>query len=123
MRKCGLWMVVLVLVASIGGCGFLDWMAGVNPDGTDKPGDAPAGFVGTVVNTVIPGAGAVIGVLTTAWAALRGRQWKKAFETTAQVIEAVPEAGKAVADLKAELAAAHAAAGVGGIVQKVVSKL
>jgi hypothetical protein len=122
VRKCGLWMVVLVLVASIGGCGFLDWMAGVNPDGTQKPGDSPAGLVGTVVNYAIPGGGAVIGLLTTAWAALRGRKWKTAFETTAKVIEAVPEAGKALVDLKAELAAAHSAAGVGGLVQKVVEK-
>ena len=117
-----MWMVVLVLVASIGGCGFIDWMAGVDSEGNKLPGDAPAGLIGTVVNYAIPGGGAVIGLLTTAWAALRGKKWKTAFETTAKVIEAVPEAGKALADLKAELAVAHSAAGVGGLVQKVVEK-
>ena len=116
-------VVVLVLATSIAGCGFLDWMAGVDENGNPIPGNAPAGLIGTAVNYAIPGGGAVIGLLTTVWAALRGRKWKTAFETTAKVIEAIPEAGKAVADLKAELAVAHSAAGVGGIVQKVVEKL
>jgi hypothetical protein len=124
MRKCGLWVVVLmVLLASLNGCFIMDWIAGVDENGNDKPGDSPGGLIGTVVNYAIPGGGAVIGLLTTAWAALRGRKWRTAFETTAKVIEAIPEAGKAVADLKAELAVAHSAAGVRGIVQKVVEKL
>jgi hypothetical protein len=123
VKKYLMWAIILSVLSLMSGCTFLDWLAGVNPDGTQKPGDPPAGLVGTVVNYAIPGGGAVIGLLTTAWAALRGRKWKAAFETTAKVIEAIPAAGKAVADLKAELAVAHSAAGVGGLVQKVVEKL
>lgn len=115
--------LVAILALGLGGCAALDWMAGVNPDGTRKDGASPAGVVGAVVNYAIPGGGAVLGGLTTLWAALRARAWKTAFAATAGVIEAGAEAGKSVQAIKAELGVAHSAAGVGGIVKTVIDKL
>lgn len=104
------------------GCAFFESLFGVNPDGTVQPGGGPMGAVSTLVNYWIPGATAVAGGITTLIAAVKARNWKKAFTTTAEVVEAGAAAGKAVADIKPELMAAHAVAGVGKIVEKALDE-
>ena len=116
-------VTIACLSVMLAGCGWIYKGFGVNDDGTVQPGGGVVGTASSIVNYFIPGATAVAGAVTTLLAALRGRKWKEAFRATAEVIETGAEAGKAVADIKGELKVAHSAAGVSGIVDKVVQKI
>jgi DNA-binding transcriptional LysR family regulator len=107
----------------MGGCAFLDWVAGVDSEGqASDPGSAPIAQAAPLADKVLPGAGGVLVALAGLWAAIRARAWKRAAISTFDAIEAAAEAGKGVAALKKELAAAHAQAGVLGLVKKVVER-
>lgn len=115
-------LFVCSLFLSLTGCAFLDSAFGVNPDGTVRPEGGILGTVGSLVNFWIPGATAAVGAGTTLYAALRSRNWKKAFVATADVIEKGAAAGKSVLEAKAELDVAHSQAGVKGLVEKALDK-
>lgn len=118
----GILVAVSLLALVAGGCSLLDSFFGVGPNGEQMEGGGPSGVVGAITNNFIPGSMAVITGLGGLWAAIRGRSWRKATEATFDVIEAGAKAGKSVKDLKAELKVAHSAAGVAGVVKKVVDK-
>ena len=111
------------ICAMLAGCGWIYKGFGVNDDGTVAPGGGVVGTAASIVNYFIPGTVAIVGAATTLLAALKAKNWKKAFSSTAEVIEAGAAAGKAVTDIKAELKVAHSQAGVSGIVDKVVQKI
>ena len=126
-RGFGWWSWVVfcfgaITLGVLSGCGVLDGFFGVNPDGT-RSGEGAAGVVGPILGTWIPGASAALAGLGGIWAAIRGRNWKKAATATFETIEAGAVAGKQVMELKKDLAAAHQNAGVYGMVQKVVGKM
>lgn len=121
MKRLLVFLAVLAL-GFVGGCSLLDAGFGVNPDGTVRPGGGVLGTVATLVNYWIPGVTALVGGAGTVYAALRAKNWKKAFTATAEVIEAGAEAGKSVQAIKAELGVAHDAAGVSGLVEKALDK-
>ena len=116
-------LTAVCICVMLAGCGWIYKGFGINDDGTVTPGGGIFGTAASVVNYFIPGVTAVAGAATTLLAAVKARNWKKAFSSTAEVIEAGAAAGKAVSDIKAELKVAHSAAGVGGIVDKVVQKI
>ena len=105
------------------GCAFLSSLFGVNEDGTVKPGGGPLGTIATLINFWIPGTAAAVGAITTTIAAIKAKNWKKAFTSSAEVIESGAKLGKSVKDIKGELKVAHSAAGVGGLVKSVISKI
>lgn len=115
-------LFVCSLFLALTGCAFLDSAFGVNPDGTVRPEGGILGNVASLVNFWIPGVTGVVGAGTTLYAALRSRNWKKAFLSTADVIEKGAAAGKSVLEAKAELDVAHSQAGVKGIVEKALDK-
>lgn len=115
------------LALGMGGCAevgaFLDWASGVDHGGTAQdPGSAPISNAAPIADKLLPGAGGVLVALAGLWAAIRARAWKRAAISTFDAIEAAAEAGKGAVALKKELAAAHAEAGVLGLVKKVVEK-
>ena len=118
MRK----MLFLFLVLGLGGCGFLDSAFGVNPDGTQRPEGGFLGTLASVGNLWLPGLTTLAGAAGTVYAALRAKNWRKAFVATADVIEAGAAAGKSLVEAKAELVVAHSAAGVTGLVEKALDK-
>lgn len=116
-------LTAVCICVMLAGCGWIYKGFGINDDGTVKPGGGVVGTAASIVNYFIPGATAVVGAATTLLAAVKARNWKRAFSSTAEVIEAGAAAGKAVVDIKEDLANAHSKAGVGGIVDKVVQKI
>jgi hypothetical protein len=120
------WTVLCVLSLAVGvctltGCGALgnalDWIFGVDESGRDKPGPSPAEVGGGLLGTVIPGVTTILTGVGGLWAALRGRNYKKALVESVKVVEAVGSS-----DLKKGLSFAHAKAGVQGIVEDVLNK-
>ena len=118
------WMFPFICSAAVvlGGCAALDGLFGVKPDGTPDGTGGPAGTIGTILGMWIPGATAVVTGLGGLYAAIRGKRWKDAAVATFETIEAGATAGKSVSALKDDLKAAHEAAGVGGMVNAVVSQ-
>lgn len=114
--------VLCLAVLLLSGCAVLDWLFGVSPkDGAQNP-NPPSGILGTILGTVLPGAGGVLAAAGGLYAELRRRKWKEALVKTADVIEAGAKLGVSAKDLKKDLAKAHADAGVIGIVKAVVDK-
>ena len=122
MKRVFAFISLCLPLAFLSGC-FLAKFFGVNDDGTIQPGGGAAGTIATLVNYWIPGVTGVVGLITTGIAAAKARDWKKAFAATAEVVEKGAMVGKAVSDIKEELKVAHSAAGVSGIVDKVVQKV
>jgi hypothetical protein len=112
----------VLLGLGVEGCSFLDSAFGVNPDGTLRPEGGFLGTAASLVNLWIPGITALVGGVGTTYAALRAKNWRKAFTSTAEVIEGAAQAGKSIMEVKAELQVAHSAAGVSGIVEKALDK-
>lgn len=120
MRYAFVGLCLVVMLS--GGCTLLDSFFGVRPDGTRDPSGGAATAVGGILNTIIPGASAIVAGAGGLWAAFRGKKWKDAAISTIDVIEAGAKAGKSVRDLKGELKVAHDAKGVGGLVKAVVDR-
>lgn len=119
----GVLIVVVAAVALVaGGCTLLDAFSGVDAEGNHIPGGGGVSVVAPIVDRVIPGGGLLLGAVTTIWAAIRGRAWKRAAIATFDTIEAAGKAHKSVVDLKGDLKSAHEKAGVGGIVKAVVER-
>lgn len=110
------------LALAMGGCSLLDWAVGIRSDGSRDPAGGPVGAVAPFADVFLPGAGAVLAAAGGLWAALRGRKWKQAAISTFETIEAGARAGKGVRDLKKDLARAHEAAGIYGLVKAVVDR-
>lgn len=119
MKRWNLAILLSVFMALMGGCAFVDALFGVNEKGEPQPGIVST-VVNGAVNSVFPGSGAVLGGLGALWAAFRARKWKAAMVATAEVVEKFGDLPKV--ELKEKLSAAHAHAGVGNMVQKIVTK-
>lgn len=116
------WVVLALLVLGLGGCAQFMSLFGINEDGTVTPGGGVLGTVATLVNLWIPGTAALVGTATTAMAALRAKKWKKAFVTSAKVLEEGEAVGKTIEEIKPDLFVAHTLAGVGVMVEKALDK-
>ena len=69
--------ISLVLVVFLAGCGTLDMLSGVNPDGTLTPGGGPAGAAGDFLGGLGGWgaiAGSVVAILGSTWGAIRSRK-------------------------------------------------
>jgi len=68
----------IVLVVFLAGCGTLDMLSGVNPDGTVNPGGGPAGAAGDFLGGLGGWgaiAGSVVAILGSSWGAIRSRRY------------------------------------------------
>lgn len=110
------------MAGEVGGAvvSFCDWLFNTGPDAPEGP--SPAQTAGGLLNTVIPGAGAILSGAGGLWALIRGGKWKKAFVATADVIEKATAAGKITPEMKKDLAVAHSAAGVKTIVDRICTR-
>lgn len=122
MRRVMVCLPLALALVSLGGCAFLYELFGVNQDGTVQPGGGVVGTVAGVLNYWVPGVVGLTGAVTTVLAAIRGKQWKKAFVASADVLEHGAAVGKSAVEMKKEMAVAHAAKGVTGIVEKALDK-
>lgn len=125
VRICFVALLAVALVMPLVGCAqvvsALNWLLG----GEDAQGNPTPGAVQAVSgfsDLIVPGSSIVLTALGGLWAAIRGRKWKKAFESTATVIEGASKAKRPINELKRELKEAHKAAGVSGLVKAVVDK-
>jgi hypothetical protein len=112
-------VAVCLCVTLLGGCAVLDALFGTNPQGTAEPSLLQT-IVGGVLNSWVPGSGAVLTGLGGIYAAFRARQWKKALVATAGTIEQFGDLPKV--ELKEKLAASHVEAGVADMMKKVCVK-
>jgi hypothetical protein len=117
MRTLLLWFAFIGCVMMLSGCAFVRSIFGIS-EGGDKS-DGTGGIVGTLINYLIPGAGAVVAAGAGIYADLKRREWKKAAISTFQTINAVAGNGP----LKERLAEAHKAAGVATFVESALDKL
>jgi hypothetical protein len=90
-----------------------------------KEDGSPVERIGAMADKFIPGAEGVAAGLAALWFAIRGRKWKAAFVSTAQVLENAAEIDTtgAIKTLKATLSTAHDVAGVQSIIAPVIDKL
>ena len=89
MRKT--WLAVIACLAlGFGGCGVVRAIFGITED--PKTGvtttDGKGGPVGSILNWLIPGAGAVVAAGAGVYADIKRRSWKDALIKTAQGVEA-----------------------------------
>lgn len=110
------------LLAVLSGCAALDWAAGVDEKGQDKPGPSPIERTSPLADAILPGLGGLLLLAGNAYAAWRAKRWKDAAIATFETIEHGAQVGQAVAELKKDLAKVHEKVGVYGLVNKVVSK-
>jgi hypothetical protein len=71
-------VVGIVLIVFLTGCGTLDMLSGVNPDGSVNPGGGPAGAAGDFLGGLGGWgavAGGIVGVLGSAYGAIRSRRY------------------------------------------------
>lgn len=91
---------VLVLALYGGGCKIFEPAVGVQTDPVtgEKTSDGTGGPAGGILNIILPGAAAVIASLAAAYANAKRGQWKSAFLSTAQAVEAFKntQAGRGV---------------------------
>lgn len=119
MRRFLLPLFFLIMMF-LGGCAILDTLFGTNEQGEQKPSILNT-IVTTALNGLFPGSGAAITGLGGLYAAYRANRWKKAFTSTAEVIEEHGDLPKAA--IKEKLEEAHEEAGVQKMVQGVVKNL
>lgn len=119
--------LMLVLCGFLSGCALVESLVGVKRD--PKTGavqsDGTGGVAGSILNIVVPGAGAVLAAAAAAYANARSGKWKKAFISTAEAVEAWKETeeGKAQWEsLRKKLGDHHAAQAIQGFVDKVLTK-
>lgn len=104
---CALGVLIALFIT---GCAVFEPLFGIKPKGES---DGTGGVVGTIINYLIPGAGALVAAGAGVYADLKRREWKKAAISTFSAINAVAGTGP----LKEVLAKAHAAAGVSSTVE------
>ena len=112
---------MVILVLGLGGCVAADAAMGVNEKG-EKTGPGIIGTVASVLNIWIPGVVGLAGAATTAYAAIRAKNWKAAFVESAKVLEEGAAVGKTIAEIKPDLMVAHTLSGVGPLVEKALDK-
>jgi hypothetical protein len=116
MRWVLVWLAFIGFVMALSGCAIFEPLFGIKRDGE---ADGSGGIVGTLLNVILPGAGAVVAAGAGIYADLKRRQWKKAAMATFQTINAVAGSGP----LKERLAEAHDKAGVAGFVEAALDKI
>ena len=105
-----------LVVVSICGCAFLDTITGTTKEGERTGYSVVDNVLSPVANSFFPGSGMILTGLAGAWAAFRGRQWRKLASTTFDLIETGAPA------LKEDLNKAHEKAGVDALAHKLVAK-
>jgi len=108
----------------LAGCGIMDTMMGFDPETGASTGGI-VGAAGTVASPWLPWAGAAAGWLTSFYAALRGRKWKRAASVTFDSLEEflkTPEGLALEGKIKEYLASKHDAAGVYDFVKAYVER-
>lgn len=122
MRTMGVFVASAVLLVLVG-CGLF----GVRKDKDGKDtSDGSGGIIGTLLNYVLPGTGALVAAGAGAYCDLKRRQWKKAATTSWDAIEeykATPVGAVHWKTLKAKLGESHAAAKIQGFVDKYLKSL
>ncbi len=100
MKRIG-YILLIGLLVFVHGCGFLDMVAGVNPQTGQRvapPGQAPLEVIGKLASPFIPGLDVILAGAAGIWAALRGRRWKKiattGIETVSEIRRQSDEDGK-----------------------------
>lgn len=93
MRKFWIGWVFVFVSVNLMGCGVMDWFFGVDKSeqkddgkgggGKSNPSESPAAGIGSVLKYFVPGADTVLVGIAGIWAALRGRKYKLAAESTA----------------------------------------
>jgi hypothetical protein len=119
--------LVLILALVSGGflasCGIFERATGVQTDPVtgEKTSDGTGGPVGNILGIIFPGAAAVIAAIAAAYANAKRRDWKAAFLSTAEAVEAFKNtaAGRQVWDaLKEKLGEKQAAAEIQAFVNE-----
>ena len=118
MRRFLLPLFFLMMMC-LGGCAIFDAIFGTNPKGEPQPGIVST-ILNTALNSLFPGSGAALTGLGGLYAAYRANKYKKAFGSTADVIEEHGDLPKV--QLKQKLAAAHEKAGVLDLAQSQAKK-
>lgn len=123
--------VILLFATSmlfLSGC-WADKLFGLREDPktgeVTKEDGSPVERIGAMADKFIPGAETVATGLAALWFALRGKKWKAAFVSTAQVIEAAAtiDPTETIKNLKDTLSTAHDVAGVQSVIAPVIDRL
>ena len=121
MRRFLLAAVVIVALGAVG-CSTIKSALGLSTDPTtgEVKSDGTGGVAGSVLNYLIPGAGALLAAVAGAYARRENAKRKESDKAAAVTYKAIEDYEDP--DLKVELAEAHKAAGVQSIVEKVLVK-
>lgn len=93
MKRTLDWLCFLLLMCGVmmlSGCAVLDWL--FIPNKGQNPGDTPGALLGTIINYIIPGAGALVATAGAVYGKVRGSTAIKEREAHEATLGAIKEA-------------------------------